>query len=313
GAIGVGGFLYIQKAFQQPGSLADDRVIVIPPGTGVEGIANLLRKNGVIDNPLIFQLGVRLNGTARSLQAGEFRFSAGSSPQEVMGVLVAGVTVQRFLTVAEGLTTSTVLDMIRSTPDLSGPITLSPAEGDLLPETYSYQRGEDRTVVLKRMIAAHDEALARLWAERDPNIPLKTPMEAVILASIVEKETAVAAERPRVAAVFVNRLNKGMRLQSDPTVIYGLSDGTGRLERRLTRTDLRTAHDYNTYVIRGLPPRPIANPGVASLEAVLHPPKTDEYYFVADGTGGHAFARTLDEHNRNVARWRKIQRDRGER
>jgi UPF0755 protein len=186
-------------------------------------------------------------------------------------------------------------------------VTLAPAEGSLLPETYSYSRGEARDEIITRMQAAHRAALDELWAGRAKDLPFATPEEAVILASIVEKETGLADERPRVAAVFVNRLRRGMRLQSDPTVIYGVSGGEP-LGRGLRASELRGETPYNTYVIRGLPPTPIANPGKAALAAVLNPPQTDELYFVADGTGGHAFAKTLAEHSRNVARWRQIER-----
>ena len=198
--------------------------------------------------------------------------------------------------------------LVDAADGLSPRRTPPPAEGRVLPETYSYRLGNSRDAVVERMTAAMRDLLAELWAGRAADLPFDRPMEAVILASIVEKETSRSAERARIAGVFINRLRKGMRLQSDPTVVYGLTDGRGPLGRSLTRRDLETDHPYNTYKIKGLPPEPICNPGRASLEAVLHPMVTDALYFVADGTGGHVFAKTLAEHNRNVARWRRLRK-----
>ena len=257
----------------------------------------------------LFKLAARLHGLAPRLRAGEFEVAPGASMMGVLSVLRDGKPLLRFVTIPEGRTTAQALRLIEAAPVLEGAVTLAPEEGALLPETYAYERGETRDAVLGRMIAAHDEALAALWPDRAEDLPFETPEEAVILASIVEKETALAEERPRVASVFVNRLRRGMRLQSDPTIIYGLTGGEP-LGRGIRRSELRGETPYNTYVIRGLPPTPIANPGRASLEAVLNPPDTDDLYFVADGTGGHAFAGSLREHNANVARWRRIERER---
>ena len=262
----------------------------------------------LIDDPLLFRLGVRVLGKSRSLQSGEYVLPPGATMRNVVDILTSGKTVARRLTLAEGLTSFEFVQEIEQAEGLDGRIETVPAEGTLLPETYHYSRGDTRTEIVRRMERALDQVLAELWPGRAAELPLKTPEEAVVLASIVEKETGVDGERALVASVFVNRLSKGMRLQSDPTVVYGLTGGKGLLGRALTRQDLQTPHPYNTYLIDGLPPGPIANPGRAALEAVLNPAKTKFLYFVADGSGGHAFAATLDEHNRNVAKWRKFKR-----
>jgi len=216
--------------------------------------------------------------------------------------------VQRFITIPEGLTSIEIFDLVSAAKDLSGELTVTAAEGSLMPETYSVTLGATRDAFVTRMAVAADAAKAELWPERAPDLPFDTWEEAVTLASIVEKETGVAAERGKVAGVFINRLRIGMRLQSDPTVIYGITQGSGPLGRKLRRSDLDTDTPYNSYTRAGLPPGPICNPGRAALKAVLNPVETDAFYFVADGTGGHAFARTLAEHNRNVAKWRKLQK-----
>ncbi len=230
--------------------------------------------------------------------------------RDTLELMVSGKTVARRLTLPEGLTSFEVVALVQKAEGLEGEVQAVPPEGTLLPETYHYARGETRAEVVARMGRALDQVLDELWPERAPGLPISSPEQAVVLASIVEKETAVADERPLVASVFVNRLKKGMRLQSDPTVVYGLTGGKGPLGRALTRKDLQTPSPYNTYLADGLPPGPIANPGRASIEAVLNPAKTEYLYFVADGDGGHRFAKTLAEHNRNVAQWRKRQRKR---
>ncbi len=269
-------------------------------------MASQLVHAGVLEHETPFLAGVWLNGASRRLKAGEYLFPANISPQGVMDLLLSGKTVVRRLTVPEGLTTAQIFDLVRAAEGLEGALPPPPAEGSLLPETWHYSWGDERAPLVERMHRAMAEALAELWPKRIENLPLKTPEEALVLASIVEKETGLAAERPMVAAVFLNRLRHGMKLQSDPTVAYGVSPAQP-LDRALTRADLDSFTRWNTYRIDGLPPTPIANPGRASLLAVLQPAKVDYLYFVADGTGGHAFAKSLDAHNRNVATWRKLQ------
>jgi UPF0755 protein len=297
------------RRFTAPGPLAEATDVVIAKGSGLDAIARRLEEAGVIDSRWVFVVGAKLRRA--NLKAGEFTFPAHISPEEAVRLLAEGRTVVHKLTIAEGLTTRAVLDLVRQADFLSGDITLKPAEGALLPETWHLSRDDARDEVVARMEKAMHQTVDTLWAGRDRDLPLKSAAEAVVLASMVERETPLAGERPRVAAVFYNRLRAGMRLQSDPTVIYGLSDGWGILERSLVHDDLAAKHPWNTYVIDGLPPSPIANPGRASLEAVLHPAHTAELYFVADGNGGHVFAKTLAEHNANVTKWRAIQRQRG--
>lgn len=302
------GYRALNDAFTAPGPLTEPATVVIPPGSTLDAIARLLAENGVIRDPMVFELGVRLAGRGRDLKAGEYRFDVAVTPRGALRTLTRGDVVARQVTVAEGLTTSRILALLRKNDGLDGSITLSPGEGALLPETYQFTRGADRDAILRRMMTAMDETVAALWETRAEDLPFSTPEEAVVLASIIEKETALASERPHVAGVFVNRLRKGMRLQSDPTVIYGL-DKSGTLGRSLRRSDLEKATPYNTYVIDGLPPGPICNPGRDSIAAALNPMETKDLFFVADGTGGHAFAETLAEHNRNVAAWRRLLRE----
>ncbi len=296
------------QAFTGPGPLAESTTVIIKRGAGLEAIAGRLAEAGVVSEPTILVIGAKLTGAARGLKAGEYLFPAGIPARDALGIIERGETVVRRLTVAEGLTSLQVMAVLAEAEGLDETVEAVPPEGSLLPETYHYSWGDDRPDLVRRMRRSMDDAVARLWAERAPDLPLDTPEQAVILASIVERETGVASERGLVAGVFVNRLRRGMRLQSDPTVAYGIAGGAG-LDRALTRADLRGETPYNTYVISGLPPGPICNPGLQSLQAVLQPEKTDYLYFVADGTGGHAFARTLDEHNRNVRSWRRIQRE----
>lgn len=296
------------RRFTAPGPLAEPATILIPKGAGLDAIARRLVDAGVIPDRYSFMIGVKLAKAV--LKAGEYTFPAHVSPQDAARLMAEGRTVVHKLTIAEGLTTRQVLALVAEADFLAGPLSRKPAEGALLPETWHLSRDDERDEVIGRMEKSMRQLLDQLWAARAEGLPLKSKEEALVLASIVERETGVKAERPQVAAVFVNRLRLGMRLQSDPTVIYGLSDGLGVLDRPLSRADLDTAHRWNTYVIDGLPPTPIANPGRASLEAVLHPAKSDALYFVADGTGGHAFAKSLDEHNRNVANWRKVEKAR---
>lgn len=291
---------------EAPGPLTAPTAVVIPSGSGVSSIARRLAEAGVIDSPDLFRIVARLDARARRLKAGEYAFPAGVSLTGAIGILERGETVVHRLTIPEGLTSAAVLARLAEAPALEGDLPPPPPDGSLLPETYHYQWGDDRAALVGRMRDSMRQVLEELWPERVDDLPFETAEEAVVLASIVEKETAVAAERPLVAGVFINRLRRGMRLQSDPTVAYALTGGDAELERALTRADWAVDSPYNTYRHAGLPPGPIANPGRESIAAVLRPAKTDYLYFVADGSGGHAFAKTLAEHNRNVARWRRL-------
>lgn len=308
GTVSFGLWQWLTSAFDAEGPLVANRVVVIPKGLGTRAIARKLADEGVIQEPLVFLAGVRLAETGTRLKAGEYEFPARVSTRQAMEILMKGETAAHWLTIPEGLTSKQIVRLINAADSLQGTIDVIPDEGTLLPETYHYSLDEDRNVLVLRMSRAMTECLDALWEGRQENLPLQSRAEAVVLASIVERETALASERPHVAAVFINRLRRGMKLQSDPTTIYGLSDGMGVLNRPLTRKDLASTHAYNTYAIDGLPPGPIANPGRESLAAVLNPIKSDDLYFVADGSGGHVFARTLAEHNRNVARWRQIEK-----
>ncbi len=301
-AAGIVAFLYAR--FVAPSPLAGDIVVIVPRGSGIDVIAHLLQGAGVIENDVIFRLGARTFGRERPLQAGEYEFPKAVSVRGAMEILQSGKTVVRRMTIPEGLTTVEILDRVTKTEGLIGEIVLTPKDGDLLPETYHFSYGDSRNDMVRRMQTAMRDTLDELWKRRPAESPYDTVRKLVTMASIVEKETGRPDERARVAGVFVNRLKIGMRLQSDPTVVYALTDGKTSFERALTRADLETVSPYNTYANAGLPPGPIANPGRASLEAALKPAESSDLYFVADGSGGHAFARTLAEHNQNVARWR---------
>ena len=297
------------RAYTGTGPLAEPRAVVVPKGAGVARIGRILEDAGVVSNGRLFAVFTRVDGLAPRLRAGEFAFDQGASMREAARHLALGQPVQRRLTVAEGLTTTQALALVAAAEGMEGAVPDAVEEGALLPETYLYTWFDPRPQMVARMRRAMDETLAQLWEKRAPDLAVDDPREALILASIVEKETGLAAERPLVAAVFHNRLKRGMKLQSDPTVVYALTDGKAPPERKLTRADLEIDSPYNTYAHEGLPPAPIANPGRAAIEAVLNPARSDALYFVADGTGGHAFARTLEEHNRNVAKWRALQRE----
>ena len=293
-------------SFTQPGPLDATRRVVVEAGMGLEGIAERLTEANVISDPLVFRIGAKLTDQATRLKAGEYEFPPGVTMQGVLDQLNTGDTVVRRLTIPEGLTSAEVVTLIEAAEGLVGEVPEIPAQGVLLPETYHYAWGDSRADLVARMRASLQAALDELWIGRADGLPLETPQQAVVLASIIEKETGVDGERALVSSVFINRLNRGMRLQSDPTVVFALTEGAGPLDRTLTRADWQIEHPYNTYRIDGLPPGPIANPGRAALAAALAPAESDYLYFVADGTGGHAFATSLAEHNRNVARWRRV-------
>jgi UPF0755 protein len=248
----------------------------------------------------------QLTGQAGRLKAGEYEFPKSTAMRDVMALIASGKSITYKISIPEGFTSEMAVARVNANEVLEGPPAAVPPEGSIMPDTYVFRRGMTKQKLVEDMQTAQARLLEELWAARKPVAVIATPEQAVILASIVEKETGVAAERPIIASVFINRLEKGMRLQSDPTIIYGIVGGKGRLDRQLTRTDIDTTTPYNTYRINGLPPGPIANPGRAALEAVLNPQDTEHLYFVADGTGGHAFAATLEEHNRNVRKWRQI-------
>jgi UPF0755 protein len=305
---GGAAFYFGKQHYVAPGPLEEPATIVVAPGTGLAGISALLERHGVIDNRLLFSAAARLSGVQDQLKAGEYLFEPAVSMEQALDDLVTGRSVLHAITFPEGLTSEAIVARLRADPLLVGDIGEVPAEGTLLPETYKFTRGATREQVLNQMRQAHARLVEEIWARRVPGLPIETPAEFIALASIVEKETGRADERPRVAAVFINRLRQGMRLQSDPTVVYGIFGGAGKPpDRPIFQSDLQRQTPYNTYQIAGLPPTPIANPGRAALEAVANPSRTNELYFVADGSGGHVFAETLEDHNRNVERWRRIE------
>lgn len=309
----VGGvFIYGIMTFNADGNFDEDRTFLVEPGNSLATVAQRLEEQGFIANAYIFRFGSIALRREGSIKAGEFNIAATSSMADILRELTEGRAIQYQVVIPEGFTSWQVVERVNNDDNLTGTIDVLPAEGSLLPAAYAYQRGDTRQSVIDRMAAAMDAAVAEVWETRDPDLPISTPDEMVILASIVEKETGVAAERGLVAGVFVNRLNIGMRLQSDPTIIYGITRGQGSLGRGLRRSEIEAMTPYNTYQINGLPPGPIANPGIEALRAVARPEETTALYFVADGTGGHAFANTYAEHQRNVAVWREIERQRAE-
>lgn len=312
-ALAAGGVaIWVNAEFSRPGPLSQDKIIAIPRGANSESIVEILGTEGVVRTPMILNLRLRMQQIDRSLKAGEYRFAAGSSIVDVIETLMKGPSVLRPLVIPEGLTVVEIFDIIQRTEFLNGTISREPDEGSLLPETYFMTLNDNRDDLVRRMERAMDALMDQAWDKRVSNLPFSTKKEALTLASIVEKETGVESERRRIAGVYISRLRRSMRLQADPTVAYGLAKGGAKLGkplgRQLSLNDLRTPTAYNTYTIDGLPPGPITNPGRASIEAVLNPLETGDIYFVADGTGGHVFAKTLEEHNRNVARWRQLSR-----
>ena len=307
-AVAFGAWGYAQ--FTGPGPLSSTAVVIIPKGAGLDRIADVLHGSQVILESRIFIAGARLTGRHRRMRAGEYAFPRAISMVDAIALLESGETVKRRVTIAEGLTTAQIFAVVAGAHGLAGDLPPLPGEGTLLPETYFYSYGDERRDIVARMQRAMSTALDELWRKRAPDIVIRSAADALVLASIIEKETGIDGERARISAVFHNRLRRRMRLDSDPTVIYAITGGLRPLDRPLTRRDLQTKSPYNTYLNRGLPPGPIASPGRASIAAALDPADTNDLYFIADGTGGHVFAKTLSEHNRNVRRWRKIRRRR---
>lgn len=307
GLAAVAGVAKIATWWQAPGPSDTPRTLVIAKG-GSQAIAGQLAQAGIIDHPQWFALAAKLTGEGKFFKAGEYAFVKNVSPAGVADILDRGDVVVHRVVIPEGLTTQEALAVVATAPALAGEVGQSPGEGRLLPNTYFYVYGDQRQVLVDRMTREMTRTLNLLWPARAAGLPLRTREEAVILASIVEKETSLPAERRLIAQVFYNRLRKGMKLQSDPTVIYALTRGHGPLGRSLTHDDVAQPSPYNTYASAGLPPGPIANPGRAAIEAVLHPEPTDALYFVASGDGGHRFAVTLREQDQNIAKWRAKQR-----
>lgn len=317
--IAVAGFAavvwYGKQQFDARGPLDIETTFDVPAGASFKSIVPGLEARNIIaqQGPLeIFVRGVQAAGRSGDLKVGEYGFKPGMSMREVMLELTEGRPITYSVTFPEGWTSYRIVERLSADERLSGEITEVPPEGSLLPNTYTFRRGTTKQDILDQMRVAQEKAVAEIWAGRDEGLPLETPADLVNLASIVEKETGLADERPHVASVFVNRLRRKMRLETDPTIIYGIWGGKGKPEGRggLRRSELRKETPYNTYQIRGLPPTPIANPGLEAMRAVAHPLETDDLFFVADGTGGHVFAKTLREHNANVRNWRKIEAER---
>jgi UPF0755 protein len=308
--IGAGVLLFLGKQrFDQPGPLAEDRIVNIPHGSGIRDIADVLQHEGVIDQPWIFIGGVLVLKAREDLKAGEYQFKAHASLNDVVDTIVEGRVVTHQVSIPEGLTSEQIIGRLLDDDVLTGNINEIPREGSLLPDTYNFTRGVTREQMIQRMQQAQQRLVKEIWERHSADLPIKTPDQLVVLASLIEKETGKPEERTRVAAVFVNRLKQKMKLQSDPTIIYGLVGGKGTLGRPIMKSEIDQPTPYNTYQIDGLPPGPICNPGRASLEAAANPARTREIYFVADGTGGHVFAESYEQHQKNVARLRLIETD----
>ncbi|HEY2070044.1 MAG TPA: endolytic transglycosylase MltG [Rhizomicrobium sp.] len=305
--IGAGVWYGEQWNYAAPGPLASGAVVLVKPGEGVSGIAQQLQKAGVVSNADLFRLGLRIRNQQSALKAGEYWFPPHASMASVAGILIAGKSIQHKLTAAEGLTSDMIYKIVVNDPVLVGDAGPEPAEGTLLPETYLFTRGMTRTHMLALMETAQKKFVAEHWATRVPGLPVSTPEQAIILASVVEKETGIAEERRHIASVFENRLRQGIKLESDPTIIYGLTRGYP-LGRGIRQSELTRATPYNTYVIAGLPPTPICNPGKDAIAAVLDPENTADLYFVATGKGGHVFSANYADHLRNVARLRQVEK-----
>ncbi len=309
-------YFIVKHQFDRPGPLNQSTVIVIPKGEGVNAIADRLQREGLIHDSRVFTasfLWFRLTrsffgGTQPVLKAGEYEVVKQASLRQVLDTLVEGKSILYKVTLPEGLTSYQMMQILLKEPELTGEITTIPAEGALLPDTYRFSRGTNRQELIERIVFAHRKFVDAIWQSRAQGLPFQSVEEALVLASVVEKETGRADERDRIAGVFLNRLRKSMRLQSDPTIIYGITGGKGALGRPIRRSEIDAKNDYNTYQIDGLPPTPICNAGRAAIEAVLNPADTKDLFFVADGTGGHAFAETIQQHQKNVASWRKVEK-----
>ncbi|MDE2110303.1 MAG: endolytic transglycosylase MltG [Alphaproteobacteria bacterium] len=302
---------WIYASFAAPGPVAphgSETVVLVKSGIGLNGVAQALSDAGVVLKPGLFKLGVRLHGETSELKAGEYAIPSHASMYDIMNILIGGHSIEHKLTVAEGLTSQMAYDLVAADPVLTGEAGPVPPEGALLPETYLFVRGTTRAGIIAKMEKAERDLIDALWAKRAPGLPFETKEQAVILASIVEKESSIPAERRHIASVFINRLRLGMKLQSDPTIIYGITKGYP-LGRGIRQSEIDSPTPYNTYAIAGLPPQPICDPGKDSLEAVFNPADTKDLYFVADGTGGHVFAATAEEQAKNVAKWRKIEKE----
>lgn len=304
--VAYGAKLWLDKFVRQPLPLTSPLVIELLPGTGVRTLAAKLTEQKLVPHPLMVRVAARVYGFDSKFKAGEYEIEPSSSLLNVFEKISAGKVLMHRLTLPEGLTTKQMLDQIRQNPFLSGEIDITVGEGELLPETYTFAKGMSRHQLILHAQKAMTDKLAQVWQDRDADLPINSPQELLILASIIEKETGIGAERAQVASVFINRLKIGMRLQTDPTVIYALTMGQEELDRPLLRKDLEIDSPYNTYKYAGLPPTPIANPGRKALEAAAHPAVTPYLYFVANGQGGHNFAKSLDEHNQNVQKWKKL-------
>ncbi|MES2256367.1 MAG: endolytic transglycosylase MltG [Pseudomonadota bacterium] len=309
GVIGVGVAEWANEAWTQPGTAKRENVVLIAPGSRAHDIAVQIQAAGAVTNALLFEAELHFHGAASKVKAGEYALPAFASMADIAKILVEGKSIQHKLTAAEGLTSDMIHKLVVADPVLAKDAGSVPAEGALLPETYLFTRGTSRTEIVARMEAAEKKFLDEQWAKRTQGLPLATPEQAVILASIVEKETALPAERRHIAAVFVNRLKAGMKLQSDPTIIYGITKGYP-LGRGIRESELQADTPYNTYAITGLPPTPICNPGKDSIAAVLNPAASPDLYFVANGRGGHVFSSTMAQHERNVVAWRAVERAR---